>query len=84
MKRMCWNRSHWQEDGSFATYLQDAYNVASIHALDGEMLHEISLPGIGSLEGISGKMKDNTAFYSFSSFNYPATIFKYNVCGKRL
>ena len=43
------------------------------------MLHEVSLPRIGSLGGFSGKMKDNTAFYSFTSFNYPTTTFKYNI-----
>ncbi len=62
-----------------ATYLQDAYNVASVHGLDGTLTHEISLPGIGSLGSINGKMKESTAFYSFSSFNYPSTIFKYDI-----
>jgi prolyl oligopeptidase len=62
-----------------ATYLQDAYNTASVFDLNGTLLHEVSLPGIGSLGSFSGKMKDNTAFYSFSSFNVPSTIFKYNI-----
>ena len=62
-----------------ATYIQDAYNAAYVYKLDGSMLHEVSLPGIGSLGGFSGKMKDKTAFYSFTSFNYPTTSFKYNI-----
>ncbi|MDX2431219.1 MAG: prolyl oligopeptidase family serine peptidase, partial [Bacteroides sp.] len=62
-----------------ASYLQDACNVAIVYELDGTMLHEVSLPGIGSIGGFSGKMKDNTAFYSFTSFNYPSTTFKYNI-----
>jgi prolyl oligopeptidase len=62
-----------------ATYIQDAKNAAYVYDLDGSLLHEVSLPGIGSLGGFSGKMKDNTAFYSFTSFNYPATTFKYNI-----
>ena len=62
-----------------ASYIQDAYNTAYIYNLDGSILHEVTLPGIGSLGGFSGKMKDNTAFYSFTSFNYPTTIFKYNI-----
>jgi prolyl oligopeptidase len=61
------------------TYVQDAYHTAAVYELDGSMLHEVSLPGIGSLGGFSSKMEDNTAFYSFSSFNYPSTIFTYNV-----
>ncbi|RLD89139.1 MAG: S9 family peptidase, partial [Bacteroidetes bacterium] len=62
-----------------ASYLQDASNAAYVFELDGSMLHEVSLPGIGSLGGFSGKMKDDTAFYSFTSFNYPTTTFKYSI-----
>jgi prolyl oligopeptidase len=62
-----------------AAYLKDAYNIAMVYNLDGTLYHEISLPGIGSLGGISAKMKEGTAFYSFSSFNYPSTIFKYEI-----
>ncbi|MEN8230373.1 MAG: prolyl oligopeptidase family serine peptidase, partial [Bacteroidota bacterium] len=65
------------------SYLQDAYNVATVHELDGKLLHELSLPGIGSLGEINGKMKENTAFYSYSSFNYPSTIFKYDIAENR-
>jgi prolyl oligopeptidase len=62
-----------------ASFIQDAYNSASVYELDGTLLHEVSIPGIGSIGGFRGKMKDNTAFYSFTSFNYPTTIFKYNI-----
>jgi len=62
-----------------ATYIQDAKNAAYVFNLDGSMLHEVALPGIGSLGGFSGKMDDNTAFYSFTSFNYPSTSFKYSI-----
>ncbi len=61
------------------TYLKDAYNVARVYDLEGSYLHDLDLPGIGSLGGISAKMKDMTAFYSFSSFNVPSTIYKYDV-----
>jgi prolyl oligopeptidase len=59
--------------------LQDAYNVAHVYNLDGKMRYQINLPGIGSINGISAKMKHDTAFYSFSSFNYPPTIFLYDI-----
>ncbi len=60
------------------TYLKDAYHVASVWNLDGSFSNEISLPGIGSLAGISAKMKEQEAFYSFSSFNTPPTIYRYD------
>lgn len=62
-----------------ASYIKDAYNSASVYELDGTLLHEVSMPGIGSIGTFSGKKEDNTAFYSFTSFNYPTTIFKYNI-----
>jgi prolyl oligopeptidase len=62
-----------------ATFIQDAYNNARVYNLDGTMLHEVSVPGIGSIGGFSGKLEDPVAFYSFTSFNYPTTIFKYNI-----
>ena len=62
-----------------ASYIQDAHNAVYVYNLDGSMMHEVALPGIGSLGGFSGKMKDKTAFYSFTSFNYPTTTFKYNI-----
>jgi prolyl oligopeptidase len=62
-----------------ASFIKDAYNSAGVYQLDGSLLHEVSVPGIGSIGGFSGKMKDHTAFYSFTSFNYPTTTFKYNI-----
>ena len=61
------------------SYLRNAYNIASVFELDGTFLHEVALPGIGSLGEFNGKMKEETAFYTYSSFNYPSTIFKYNI-----
>ena len=62
-----------------ASFIKDAYNMAAVYQLDGTLLHEVSVPGIGSIGGFSGKMEDKTAFYSFTSFNYPTTTFKYNI-----
>lgn len=67
-----------------ASYLQDAYNMATVHKLNGQWLYEITLPCIGSIGEIKGKMKDNTAFFSFSSFNYPSSIFKYDIVENRV
>ena len=62
-----------------ATYLQDAYHIATVFDLNGVLSHQVPLPGIGSLGGFGTRMEDSIAFYSFSSFNYPSTIFKYNI-----
>ncbi len=62
-----------------ATYMKDAYNVTDVFALDGTYKHSVEFPGIGSVGGFGGKMKDEITFYTFTSFNYPPVIFKYNI-----
>ncbi len=62
-----------------ATYLEDAHSKAYIHAMDGTLEDEIELPALGSLGSFSGNKDENTAFFSFSSFNFPASIFKFDV-----
>ncbi|MCX6305839.1 MAG: prolyl oligopeptidase family serine peptidase [Bacteroidetes bacterium] len=60
-------------------YMQNAASKAFIYNLDGKFLHEMSLPGIGTLAGFSGKKGENVAFYGYTSFTFPNTIFKYDV-----
>ncbi|MDR0542915.1 MAG: S9 family peptidase, partial [Dysgonamonadaceae bacterium] len=60
------------------TYDKDASNHAYVFDLDGKQLHEITLPALGSV-GFSGNKNDKETFYSFTSFTYPATIFKYDI-----
>ncbi|MDR2806173.1 MAG: prolyl oligopeptidase family serine peptidase [Dysgonamonadaceae bacterium] len=60
------------------TYDKDASNHAYVFDLNGKQLHEIVLPTLGSV-GFSGDKDDKETFYSFTSFTYPATIFKYDI-----
>ena len=46
-----------------ATYVKDAYHVASVYELDGSPLHEVSLPGIGSLGGFSTKTQKDSMWH---------------------
>lgn len=62
-----------------AQYMQDATSRAYIYDFDGAFISEVKLPGIGTMSGMSGKKEDNTAFYTFTSFTFPATIFKFDV-----
>ena len=38
-----------------------------------------TLPGLGTAAGFHGKRKDRETFYAFTSFTYPATIYRYEV-----
>lgn len=66
----------------FATYMKDASNHIYVYDLEGKFESEIMLPSLGSA-GLSGRRDDNLAFYSFTSFTYPSTIFKLDVNTKK-
>ena len=63
----------------FATYLKDVTSHAYVFDLAGRLEHEIALPGPGAVSGLGGRDDDAEVFYTFTSFNYPPTIFKYDV-----
>jgi prolyl oligopeptidase len=62
----------------FVRYMRDAAHHLYAFNLDGDPLFEVELPTIGTV-GISGKMDDNEAFYTFTSYTFPPTIYRYNV-----
>jgi len=63
----------------FANYLKDASTRVYQHKYNGTLVREIKLPGIGSAGGFGGEKGDKEFFYSFSSFNTPPSIFRYNI-----
>jgi prolyl oligopeptidase len=66
-----------------ATYMKDVASKAYVHNLEGAFENEIELPGLGSAGGFGGNMDDTSLFYTFSSFNYPTSIFRYEVAARK-
>lgn len=62
----------------FLNYLQDASHHLYAYDTYGKKLFEIELPTIGTV-GISGNMDENEAFYTFTSYTFPPTIYRYDV-----
>lgn len=60
-------------------YMKDACSKAYAYNMDGTLLHEIALPGLGTLGGFSGDKDENIGFYSYTSFTFPNTIYKYDI-----
>jgi prolyl oligopeptidase len=58
-------------------YMHHAHHIVKIFNLDGSFVKELDLP-VGSLGGLSGEREDTEMFYSFSSFVYPSTAFRYD------
>ena len=62
-----------------ADYLVDAKTEVRVHDLDGKPIRTVGLPGIGTASGFGGEQADKETFFSFTSFNRPTTIYRYDV-----
>jgi prolyl oligopeptidase len=60
-------------------YLHHASHRVVVHDLDGELIEEIELPGLGSIAEMSGRERDTEAFFNFQSQLHPPTILRYEV-----
>jgi prolyl oligopeptidase len=65
------------------TRLRDAVARVAVHRIDGTPLGEVTVPGLGTTGGFTGKRSDSETFYSFTSYSQPATIYRYDVEGGR-
>jgi len=66
----------------FATYMKDVTSRAYVYGLDGKLENEIALPEPGSTGGFRGQKEDQIIFYSFTSFNFPPTIYRYDTAAR--
>jgi len=68
----------------FATYLMDVTSRMYVYSFTGELENEIELPGAGTATiGVHGNRADTTAFYMYTSFNYPPTVFRYDMASRK-
>jgi prolyl oligopeptidase len=67
----------------FAAYMKDVATRAYVYGLDGKLENEISLPGLGAAVGFGGRRDDKFVFYTFTSFNFPPTIYRYDIATQR-
>ena len=63
----------------FVSYLHNVTTQIKIFNLDGKALGEVTLPGLGSASGLSGRWDSNEAFFGFRSFVTPQSIYRYDV-----
>lgn len=62
-----------------AEYLEDAKSAVRVFDTAGVPARDVALPGIGSASGFGGEPDNPETFYSFSSFNRPPTLYRYDV-----
>ena len=61
----------------FAEYMKDAVSMVLQYDNKGNKIREITLPGIGSSGGFSGKKEDKSLYYSFTNYTTPSSIYKF-------
>jgi prolyl oligopeptidase len=62
--------------------LEDVKSRLRMFAPDGKLVGDITLPGIGTVGGLSARNDTPELFYDFTSFLYPSTVFRYDFATK--
>ncbi len=62
-------------------YLHHAHHRLRLFERDGTPLPDVELPGIGTLETLSGRGQDEAAFVVFQTFVQPPTVLRIDVAG---
>jgi len=63
----------------FAEYMVDAISQVKQYDYNGNLAREIELPGVGNAGGFGGKKEEKTDYYSFTNYNTPSSIYKFDV-----
>src|SRR5579885_1459704 len=60
-------------------YLKDAHSQVNLYAPDGSAKGELKLPTLGSVLAVSGRQDTPEIYYSFASYLYPTSIYRYDM-----
>jgi len=63
----------------FAHYLKDATSLIQQYSRDGKLERTVELPGVGTVSGFGGKAEESDLYYTFTSYVYPPTIYRYDI-----
>ncbi|MGB1301617.1 MAG: prolyl oligopeptidase family serine peptidase, partial [Pseudoalteromonas tetraodonis] len=63
----------------FANYMVDAISKVKQYNKQGELIRDISLPGVGTAAGFGGKKEQTTLYYSFTNYKTPGTTYSFDV-----
>ena len=63
----------------YLTYLKDVTSRTLIYNYNGVGIGSVKLPGLGNVSGFHGEKEDNYSFFTYSSFNFPPTVYKYEI-----
>ncbi|HEX8327614.1 MAG TPA: prolyl oligopeptidase family serine peptidase [Hymenobacter sp.] len=63
----------------FANYLKDATSLIEQYDMSSKKERSIALPSVGTAGGFGTKREEKETYYTFTSYIYPPTIFKYDI-----
>lgn len=63
----------------FANYMIDVKTAVKQYDMKGKFIRDVELPGIGSAGGFGAQADEKELYYSFTSFTYPTTVYKYDI-----
>ncbi|WP_394186315.1 prolyl oligopeptidase family serine peptidase [Pseudoalteromonas tetraodonis] len=63
----------------FANYMVDAISKVKQYNKQGELIRDISLPGVGTAAGFGGKKEQTSLYYSFTNYKTPGTTYSFDV-----
>jgi len=63
----------------FARYEKNAHSLLKRFTTEGKALGEIELPTLGTIPDLGGEYDSTSAFYLFSSFTVPTTIYRFDI-----
>jgi len=67
----------------FATYSKDVTSRVAVYSLSGKLENDIKLPAVGTVGGFGGERDDKFVFYTFTSFTFPPTIYRYDIASRK-
>ncbi|RMH38996.1 MAG: S9 family peptidase [Deltaproteobacteria bacterium] len=59
--------------------LRNAASALQIWSVDGTQMHEVELPGLGTVEAVTGDEEDDDAYFTYSSFVDPPRVMRASV-----
>ncbi len=57
-------------------YLKDAHSAVRRYTPDGKRLGDVTLPGLGTASGFSGRVDDAVTYYEYTDYTTPVSIYR--------
>jgi prolyl oligopeptidase len=67
----------------FLNYLKDVNSLVEVYSYEGKKENTVQLPALGTAAGFGGRKEDTEVFFTFTSFTYPSTIYRYTLADQK-